>query len=70
MTDRFKGPTPFLFSLARAARTVKRGVDSGRARVGFPWLLVLGLRLADLIPAWLGDRIMRGYRFHIVSRRT
>jgi hypothetical protein len=68
MTDRFKGPTPFLFSLAEAARIVRRGIDRGRPRVGFPWLLVLGLKLADLIPAWLGDRIMRGYRFHIVSR--
>jgi NAD(P)-dependent dehydrogenase (short-subunit alcohol dehydrogenase family) len=67
MTDRFKGPTPFLVPLDRAAAMVKRGVDRGRARVAFPWPLVLGLRLADLIPAPLGDAIMRGFRFHIVS---
>ncbi len=67
MTDRFKGPTPLLFSLDRAAAAVKAGIDRRRSRVAFPWPLVLGLRLADLIPAALGDRIMRRQRFHIVS---
>ena len=27
-----------------------------------------GLRLADLIPAWLGDIILRNFRFHIAPR--
>jgi short-subunit dehydrogenase len=67
MTDRFKGPTPFLFSLDRTAAIVKRGIDTGRPRVAFPFLLVLGLRLADLLPAAIGDAIMRANRFHIVS---
>ena len=67
MTDRFKGATPFLYSLERAAISVKRGIDRGRPRIGFPWPLVLGLRLADLIPAWLGDAILNHFRFHILS---
>jgi short-subunit dehydrogenase len=67
MTDRFKGPTPFLFTLERTASIVKRGIDSGRSRVAFPSILVLGLRLADLLPAPIGDAIMRANRFHIVS---
>jgi short-subunit dehydrogenase len=67
MTDRFKGPTPFLFTLERTAAIVKRGIDSGRARVAFPSILVLGLRLADLLPPVIGDAIMRANRFHIVS---
>lgn len=67
MTDRFMGPTPFLYSLERAARVVKRGIDRRRPRIAFPWPLVLGLRLADLIPAWIGDAILEGYRFHILS---
>jgi hypothetical protein len=67
MTDRFKGPTPFLFTLDRTASIVKRGIDMGRSRVAFPSLLVLGLRLADLLPAPIGDAIMRANRFHIVS---
>ncbi|HEX4506121.1 MAG TPA: SDR family NAD(P)-dependent oxidoreductase [Alphaproteobacteria bacterium] len=67
MTDRWKGPTPFLFTLERTAAIVKRGIDKGRSRVAFPSLLVLGLRLADLLPAPIGDAIMRANRFHIVS---
>lgn len=66
MTDRFKGHTPFLFSLNQAAAIVKRGIDRRQSRVAFPSILVLGLRLADLCPAVIGDAIMRANRFHIV----
>ena len=67
MTDRWKGPTPFLFTLERTAAIVKRGIDTRKSRVAFPSLLVLGLRLADLLPPAIGDAIMRANRFHIVS---
>jgi short-subunit dehydrogenase len=67
MTDRWEGPTPFLASGERAARRIKRGIDRGRARIDFPWPLVFGMRFCDLAPAWLGDRIMRGFHFHIRS---
>ncbi|HVC55812.1 MAG TPA: SDR family NAD(P)-dependent oxidoreductase [Stellaceae bacterium] len=65
MTDRWEGPTPFLASGDKAARRIKRGIDRGRARIDFPWPLVLGMRFCDLAPALIGDRIMRGFRFHI-----
>jgi short-subunit dehydrogenase len=68
MTERWHGPTPFLMTLDRAASIVKHGVDRGRARITFPWLLALGLRLADLIPPALGDAILRDFRFHISER--
>ena len=67
MTDRWDGPTPFLASGERAARRVKRGIDRGRARIAFPWPLVLGMRFCDLAPAWIGDAILRGFRFRIRS---
>jgi short-subunit dehydrogenase len=67
MTDRWDGPTPFLTSGDRAARRIKRGIDRGRARIDFPWPLVLGMRFCDLAPAMIGDRIMRGFRFRIRS---
>ena len=67
MTDRWTGPTPFLASGERAARCVKRGIDRGRPRIAFPWPLVLGMRFCDLAPAWIGDAILRGFRFHIRS---
>jgi short-subunit dehydrogenase len=67
MTDRWDGPTPFLASGERAARRIKRGIDRGRPRIDFPWPLVFGMRFCDLAPALLGDRIVRGFRFHIRS---
>jgi short-subunit dehydrogenase len=65
MTDRWEGPTPFLVSGERAARTVKRAIDRGRRRLSFPWPLAFALRVGDLLPAWLGDRIARKFRFRI-----
>jgi short-subunit dehydrogenase len=67
MTDRFDGPTPFLRSADQAARIVKHGIDRGRRRVAFPWLLVLGLKFCDIVPAVIGDTILRHYRFRIHS---
>ena len=60
-------------SLARAAaheaasRIRAAVADRGRARIAFPWPLVLGMRFCDLAPALIGDRILRGFRFHIRS---
>jgi short-subunit dehydrogenase len=67
MTDRFDGPTPFLLSSEGAARIVKRGIDRGRRRVAFPRPLVLGLQFCDIAPAFIGDAILRRYRFQIHS---
>lgn len=66
MTDRFHGDKPFMLSLDQASAIVRRGLDRGRPRIVFPRLLALGLQAADLLPASLGDRILRGVRFHIV----
>jgi short-subunit dehydrogenase len=65
MTDRWEGRTPLVMSTERAARIVKRAIDRGRARVSFPWPLVLGMRLCDALPAAIGDRIVRRFRFRI-----
>ena len=65
MTDRFEGPTPFAWSLERTARTVKRGIDAGRARVSFPWPMVAGVTLMNIGPARLTDAVVRRFRFHI-----
>ena len=65
MTDRFDGPTPFLLSGEDAARLVKRGIDFGRKRVAFPWPLVVGLQFCDIAPAFIGDAILRRFRFRI-----
>jgi short-subunit dehydrogenase len=66
MTDRFIGGHPFEYRLDQAAAIVKRGLDRGQRRIVFPWLLMLGLVCADLMPAFLGDAIVRRFHFHIV----
>jgi len=65
MTNRFDGPTPFLLRTDDAARVVKRGIDLGRKRVAFPWPLVVGLQFCDIAPAFIGDAILRRFRFRI-----
>lgn len=65
MTDRWKGPTPFMLSLDKMVAAIRRGLDARRSRIVVPRLLALGTQAADLMPAVLGDRIMRGFRFHI-----
>lgn len=66
MTDRFKGSKPFLMSAVRAAEIVRHGLDRRRSRIVFPRLLALGLQAADLLPAPIGDAILRSVHFHIV----
>ena len=69
MTDRFKGPKPGMMSLPRMVAAVRRGLDRRAARIVAPRMLAVELVLADLIPAWAGDRILRGVRFHIEPGR-
>ena len=68
MTDHFIGDKPFLIPLDRAAAIVRRGLDRRRGRIVFPRLLGLGLQATDLMPAFLGDMILRSHRFHIRHR--
>ena len=69
MTDRWHGPTPFMVGLERMVGVIRKGIDRRQARVIFPRLLALGNQAADLMPAALGDRILRGFRFHIEPGR-
>jgi short-subunit dehydrogenase len=69
MTDRWQGPKPFMMSLDRMVARIRRGLDRRAARVVAPRLLAMGNQAADLMPAWAGDRIMRGFHFHILPGR-
>lgn len=65
MTDRWHGPTPFMVSLEKMVAVIRSGLDRKAKRVTYPRLLALGQQAADLMPATLGDRIMRNFHFHI-----
>jgi len=69
MTDRWKGPTPFMLSLDKMVTAIRRGLDARKSRIVVPRLLALGTQAADLLPAPIGDRIMRGFRFRIEPGR-
>jgi short-subunit dehydrogenase len=66
MSERWRGSRLLMISTARAAARIKSGIERRRRRITFPWPLAVGLRLADLMPAWLGDRALRRVRFHIL----
>jgi short-subunit dehydrogenase len=65
MSRRYVGAQPFVVSLEQAVARVRRGLERRRRRIVFPRRLGLLLQAADLLPAWLGDRIMRAARFFI-----
>lgn len=65
MTDRFKGDKPMLKTLPDMVRAIRRGLDRRRPRIVYPRLLGLGLQAADLLPASIGDEILRRVPFHI-----
>ncbi len=68
MSDRFLGPKPFLIPLDQAVARIRSGLDSGRRRICFPWQLRLILQATDLLPAAIGDRLIRRMRFRIAPR--
>lgn len=63
MSDRFRGPKPFLISARRSAAIIRRGVAANRARIGFPFPLNLGVWLLSILPASLSLSIQKLLRF-------
>jgi short-subunit dehydrogenase len=59
MTARNPFPMPFLMDAGRAARIIVRGLARNRARIAFPWQTYLVIRLLQLLPATLSDRLLR-----------
>ena len=65
MSKRFLGSKPFQISLDQAVTRIRTGLDSRRRRLGFPWQLRLVLQTLDLLPAAIGDRLIRWMPFRI-----
>jgi short-subunit dehydrogenase len=58
MTAVNKVPMPFLMSAEKAAGIIKTGLVSNPARLTFPWQLYWGLRIANLLPQDILNRLM------------
>lgn len=62
MCDDMPGPKPFLWTPEQAAKTIRQGLSSDKARISFPfplnwgtwWLAVLPASLSTHIVRWLG----------------
>ncbi|HTH97011.1 MAG TPA: SDR family NAD(P)-dependent oxidoreductase [Stellaceae bacterium] len=62
MSRRFGGSKPMMVTAERAAEIIAKGLAAGRGRIDFPLIMAWALKLADLLPAWLGDRMVSGYK--------
>lgn len=67
MASRVHGPKPLQMSSERAACRIRRGLELGRARIAFPAILNIGLRVLGLLPPMLVDPVLG--RVHVSIRR-
>lgn len=59
MCDDMPGPKPFLWTPARAARAIRKGLERDQARISFPFPLNFGTWWLAVLPAGLSARIVR-----------
>ncbi len=59
MTDQNKFKMPFLMDVDKAARIIVRGLERNKARIAFPWQTYGSIRLMQMLPTALSDRILR-----------
>lgn len=57
LTDHNASPMPFLVSAEKAAAIIANGLSRNKARITFPWQMVLITRLAINLPGFLADRL-------------
>lgn len=55
MTDKNEFKMPLLMQTEKAARIIRRGIESGRSIVQFPLPIVMATRLIKFLPNWLYD---------------
>ena len=65
MSQSLSGPKPFLWASEKAAAYIKKRLIKKPREIHFPWILSVGLRLASLLPHWLGSRILRRFAFDL-----
>lgn len=58
LTDANNFHMPFLIPAEKAAEKIKAGLEKNRARIAFPWQMLILSRLIAALPLWLGDIIL------------
>lgn len=59
LTDKNTSVMPFLISADKAAAIIARGLAKDKARVTFPWQMVIIARICMNLPAFLANRLNR-----------
>jgi len=57
MTDANKFKMPFLMERDKAVDIMRRGLESGKARVAFPWQITWFLGMIGTLPSFIGTRL-------------
>jgi short-subunit dehydrogenase len=65
MSAKFKGGHPFEYSVEAAGAKIRRAVARGAGRCVFPWGFGMMLRLLELMPAPVADKLTRLFRFKV-----
>jgi len=58
MTDKNEFKMPLLMQSEKAAKIIRKGIESGRSIVQFPFPIVMATRLIKFLPNWLFDWVM------------
>jgi len=58
LTDANDFSMPFLMTAEESAARIKNGLAKNKARICFPWPMMLMARLIAALPLWLGDHIL------------
>lgn len=58
MSDQFLCNKPFLMTPDKAAKIIQQGLQKNKARIAFPFLLNIGLRLLTFLPSAISDFIL------------
>ncbi len=67
MSGRFIGGQPMVMPLAATVDRIVAGLARGQGRIVLPRRLGVLLQITDLLPAALGDAVIRRFRFHITG---
>jgi len=67
MNRRYIGARPFRITAQKAARKIKKGLDSNRPEIAFPLVLVWAITLVGLLPPVVHDYVLRRFfKFYVI----
>ena len=68
MSDQFLCDKPFLMTPDKAAQIIQQGLQKNKARIAFPFLLNVGLRLLTILPSAISDFILLKLGYGVIKK--